>query len=138
MFSPVKEKGSSSVKEKGSSPVKDTSRPPRATVAAGRPRSPQQNPREKPYMQPRNPKNAAQKSQSSNFMAKRPPASPSGEAVRYQHGGDLSCDRRPSACESAPCRKMQAEKQLAIERRRVEVEAELSSSRRRLSLMEWL
>ena len=104
MFSPVKEKGSSSVKEKGSSPVKDTSRLPRATDAAGRPRSPQQNPREKPYMQPRNPKNAAQKSQSSNFMAKRPPASPSGEAVRYQHGGDLSCDRRPSACESAPCR----------------------------------
>jgi len=80
-----------------------------------------------PTLQPRNPKNAAQKSQSSNFMAKRPPASPSGEAVRYQHGGDLSCDRRPSACESAPCRwrgKMQAEKQLAIERRQVEVEAE--------------
>src|SRR6516165_5234004 len=50
MFSPVKEKGSSSVKAKGSSPVKDTSRLPRATLAAGRPLSPQQNPREKPYV----------------------------------------------------------------------------------------
>ena len=104
MFSPVKEKGSSSVKEKGSSPVKDTRRLPRATDAAYRSLSPQQNPREKPHVATEESQGRCQKSPSSNFMAKRPPASPSGAAVRYQYSGDLSCDRRPSAREAAPYR----------------------------------
>src|SRR6516164_10785586 len=100
----------------------------RATDTACRPLSPQQNPREKPHVateesQERCPKKASRQTSWPSDLRHRLQA----RAVRYQHGRDLSCDRRPSACESAPCRwrgKMQAEKQLAIARRRVEVEAE--------------
>ena len=58
-----------------------------------------------PALHPRNPKNAAQNSQSSNFMAKRPPAAPTGGGgFATSTAADLSCDRAPSICESAPCR----------------------------------
>src|SRR6516225_5640051 len=85
MFSPVKEKGSSSVKAKGSSPVKDTGRLPRATGAAGRPLSPQQNPREKPYI-------AAEESQ------ERCPKKP---VVRLHAPSDLRHRRQAGAVRSA-------------------------------------
>ena len=55
-----------------------------------------------PTLQARNPKKAAQNSKSSNFMRQATPSSAYGWAVRYQHGGGLSCDRAPSICEFAP------------------------------------
>ena len=141
MFSPVKEKGSSSVKVKGSSPVKDTSRLPRATLAAGRPLSPQQNPREKPYVaaeesQERCPKKPVVKLHAPSDLRHRL------QARRFATNTATTCLVIAGQVLVSPRLavggKMRAEKQLAIERRQGEVEAELSSSRRRLSLMEWL
>ena len=139
MFSPVKEKGSSSVKAKGSFPVKDTSRLPRATDAAGHPRSPQQNLREKPYVaaeesQERCPKKPVVKLHAPSDLRHRL------QARRFATNTATTCLVIAGQVLVSPRLavggKMRAEKQLAIERRQVAVEAELSSSRRRLSLME--